>query len=231
MIATRQESRAEVIVEVTDTGGGIPAGSIGQVFEPFFTTKPRRPGMGLTICRATVLAHGGDITLRPREGGGTVVRIVLPTLDETKDESATARGFDGRPRRVLVVDDDPMVLRSLTRFLARDFDVAAARNGREALDLVRAGATFDALLCDLMMPELSGIELHELLERDDPELARRTIFLTGGTFSARAQAFLEAVGRPHLEKPVDVKRVRELLLAVSEDPRAERTSSRWLSGG
>ena len=132
---------------------------------------------------------------------------------------------DARPeaashRRVLVVDDDPLVLRSLTRVLARDFEVASARNGREALDLVRAGGTFDAMLCDLMMPELSGIELHELLVQDDPELAKRTIFFTGGAFSGRAQSFLEAVGQPHLEKPVDFKIVREMLLELSQTPHA-----------
>src|SRR5690606_4727066 len=113
------------------------------------------------ICRATIASHGGDISLGPREGGGTIVRIVLPTLEAERAEESKAQAEPlVRQRRVLVVDDDPLVLRSLTRVLARDFEVAAARNGREALDLVRAGGTFDAMLCDLMMPELSGIELH-----------------------------------------------------------------------
>jgi PAS domain S-box-containing protein len=231
-IATRQQDRTAIVVEVTDTGSGIPASNLVQVFEPFFTTKPRRPGMGLAICQATVTAHGGEIAIAPREGGGTIVRVVLPTLEaEIAEDPAKAQAEGVTQRRVLVVDDDPLVLRSLTRVLARDFEVAAARNGREALDLVRAGGTFDAMLCDLMMPELSGIELHELLERDDPELARRTVFLTGGAFSGRAQSFLEAVGQPHLEKPVDLKTVRELLLELSQTPHKERTSSKWLGGG
>lgn len=226
-VTSRQQERSAVVVEIADTGSGIPPAELGRVFEPFFTTKPRRPGMGLAICRATIASHGGDITIGPREGGGTIVRIVLPTL-EAESSKAQAEPL-AQQRRVLVVDDDPLVLRSLTRVLARDFEVAAARNGREALDLVRAGATFDAMLCDLMMPELSGIELHAVLERDDPELAKRTIFLTGGAFSGRAQTFLETIGQPHLEKPVDLKTVRELLLELSKSP-PERTSGKWLGG-
>ncbi len=232
-IATSQLGRMAVLLEVCDTGSGIAPTNAPHVFDPFFTTKPRRPGMGLPITQATVTAHGGEISIRPGQRGGTVVRVILPTLEaEMADNPLGAEGSAAVPqRRVLVVDDDPLVLRSLTRVLARDFDVSSARNGREALDLVRAGGTFDAMLCDLMMPELSGIELHELLERDDPELAKRTVFLTGGAFSGRAQTFLESVGQPHLEKPVDLKTVRELLLQLSQTPHKERTSVKWLGGG
>jgi len=224
VVATGQQGRGLVSLEIRDTGSGIPSENRARVFEPFFTTKPRRPGMGLTMARAIVKKHGGEIEILPNVGRGTTVRVLLPTLESEPGE----RPQDAAARRVLVVDDDPLVLRSLTRVLARDFEVSSARNGREALDLVRAGGTFDALLCDLMMPELSGIELHGLLEQDDPELAKRTIFLTGGAFSGRAQSFLDAVGQPHLEKPVDVKTVRELLMRVSQTPHAERTSSKWL---
>jgi len=229
-ITTKQQGRAAIVIEVADTGSGIASSNVGQVFDPFFTTKPRRPGMGLAICQATVTAHGGEISIRPRDGGGTVVHVVLPTLEAELAENPLGAQTEGaaHQRRVLVVDDDPLVLRSLTRVLARDFEVASARNGREALDLVRAGGTFDAMLCDLMMPELSGIELHELLERDDPELAKRTVFLTGGAFTGRAQTFLEAVGQPHLEKPVDLKTVRELLMELSHTPHSKHASAKWL---
>ncbi len=229
-ITTKQQGRAAIVIEVSDTGSGIASSNVGQVFDPFFTTKPRRPGMGLAICQATVTAHGGEISIRPRDGGGTVVHVVLPTLEAELTENSLGASAEGaaHQRRVLVVDDDPLVLRSLTRVLARDFEVASARNGREALDLVRAGGTFDAMLCDLMMPELSGIELHELLERDDPELAKRTVFLTGGAFTGRAQTFLEAVGQPHLEKPVDLKTVRDLLMELSHTPHSKHASAKWL---
>jgi PAS domain S-box-containing protein len=227
--ANEGTSRGPLIaVEISDTGNGITVANPSQLFEPFFTTKPRRSGMGLAICRATIAAHGGEITIEAREGGGAVARVVLPAVDETliRPSAPTV----GSAKRVLVVDDDPLVLRSLTRVLARDFEVASARNGREALDLVRAGGNFDAMLCDLMMPELSGIELHELLEQDDPELAKRTVFLTGGAFSGRAQTFLAGVGQPHLEKPVDLKTVRDLLLELSQTPSKQRSSVKSLRG-
>jgi CheY-like chemotaxis protein len=180
-----------------------------------------------------VVAHRGEISIHARDGGGTLVRVELPAVEaEMTDRQSTETESSAEPqRRVLVVDDDPLVLRSLTRVLARDFAVSSARSGREALELVRAGGTFDAMLCDLMMPELSGIELHELLEQDDPELARRTIFLTGGVFSGQARTFLESVGQPHLEKPVDLKVVRELLAQLSETPHGERPSGKWLGRG
>ncbi|HVJ91560.1 MAG TPA: response regulator [Labilithrix sp.] len=231
LITTAQHERAAVI-EVSDTGSGIAKAHATRVFEPFFTTKPRRPGMGLSICKATVTEHGGEISIHARDGGGTVVRVVLPTLEaEMSDHSLTPIDRTEQQRRVLIVDDDPLVLRSLTRVLARDFEIASARNGREALDLVRAGGNFDAMLCDLTMPELSGIELHELLSRDDPELAKRTVFLTGGAFSGRAQTFLDAVGQPHLEKPVNFRLVRDVLMQLSRAPSEATTPAKWFGRG
>jgi PAS domain S-box-containing protein len=227
-VETRQQGRGQIVIEVTDTGSGIDPAIANKVFDAYFSTKPRRPGMGLAIARAAVSAHSGEISLAPRPGGGTIAKVILPTMEaDLGDEKAEGL----TQRRVLVVDDDPLVLRSLTRILARDFDVAAARNGREALDLVRAGGTYDAMLCDLVMPELSGIELHEVLTHDDPELARRTVFLTGGAFTGRAQTFLESVGQPHLEKPVDLKAVREILMRMSASPHRERSSVKWLVTG
>lgn len=224
LVETRQQGRGAVVIEISDTGSGIDPAIANRVFDAFFSTKQRRPGMGLAIARAAVSAHGGEISLSPRIGGGTIARVVLPSVEANVGDEATKTPAEGTQRRVLVVDDDPLVLRSLTRILARDFEVAAARNGREALDMVRAGGTYDAMLCDLVMPELSGIELHEVLTQDDPELAKRTVFLTGGAFTGRAQAFLETVGQPHLEKPVDLKAVREVLMRLSRSPHSERTS-------
>ena len=226
IVETRQQGRGAVVLEITDTGSGIDPAIQSKVFDAYFSTKPRRPGMGLAIVRAAVAAHGGEIMLSARTGGGTIAKVTLPTLEADLGEEVKPESLS--QRRVLVVDDDPLVLRSLTRILARDFEVAAARNGREALDLVRAGGTYDAMLCDLVMPELSGIELHEVLTHDDPELAKRTVFLTGGAFTGRAQTFLESVGQPHLEKPVDLKAVREVLLRMSMTPHTDRSSARWL---
>lgn len=231
-VTTRRRDRDWVVIEIADNGAGIAPAHVGLVFEPFFTTRPRRPGMGLAICQATVADHGGEISIRPRDGGGTVVCVVLPTIEA--ELAPELPGPRGRPKatqgRLLVVDDDPLVLRSLTRVLARDFEVASARNGREALDLVQADGPFDAMLCDLVMPELSGIELHERLVRDAPDLAKRTVFLTGGA-NARQRTRLAEVGQPHLEKPVDVKTVREMLLRISGATAGRRSNGERTGGG
>lgn len=78
---TTTPHRTGIVIEISDTGSGIAPADANQVFEPFFTTKPRRPGMGLAICRATVIEHGGDISIHAREGGKTVVRVVLPAIE------------------------------------------------------------------------------------------------------------------------------------------------------
>ncbi|MBX3228579.1 MAG: response regulator [Labilithrix sp.] len=230
-VETRQQGRGTVVLEISDTGSGIDPAIASKVFDAYFSTKPRRPGMGLAIARAAVSAHSGELTLSPRPGGGTIAKVALPTVEAGADDATKTQKESALQRRVLVVDDDPLVLRSLTRILARDFEVAQARNGREALDLVRAGGSYDAMLCDLVMSELSGIELHEVLTHDDPELAKRTVFLTGGAFTGRAQTFLDTVGQPHLEKPVDLKEVRDLLMRMSRPPEGERTSVKWLARG
>lgn len=116
-------------------------------------------------------------------------------LLETK-EGTPARG------RLLVIDDEPPVARALARFL-RELEVTIVEGGRAALEVIRAGATFDVILCDLMMPDLTGMEVHEQLGKEQPGLADRVIFMTGGIFTERAAAFLASVTNPRLEKPFD----------------------------
>ena len=119
--------------------------------------------------------------------------------------SAESRG------RILVVDDEPRMGRALQRLLSPAHDVATAQNAREALGLVSAGARFDVILCDLMMPGMSGMALHAELGRAAPELAARMVFMTGGAYTAEAQAFLEEVPNRRLEKPFRPETLEALL--------------------
>ncbi|MFL5260836.1 MAG: response regulator [Anaeromyxobacteraceae bacterium] len=112
----------------------------------------------------------------------------------------TERAGGGRAK-VLVVDDEAIVRRTIERALSAQCDVSAAADGRGALALVRTGARFDAILCDLMMPEMNGAEVHAALLREAPDQARRFAILTGGAFSPRAEALLEACACPVVEKP------------------------------
>jgi CheY-like chemotaxis protein len=116
----------------------------------------------------------------------------------------------GRRGRILIVDDEPMAGAALRRILEREHDVVVVTRGRDALDQI-AGAQFDVILCDLMMPEMSGMDLYTEVSRRSPEHAPRIIFMTGGAFTPRAREFLERVPNQRLEKPVDTRNLRALI--------------------
>ena len=102
----------------------------------------------------------------------------------------------GLGARVLVVDDDALVARAATRILSREHDVTAVTSGVEALERISSGERFDVILCDLMMPELTGMQLHAELSRLAPDQAERMILISGGAFTAAARAFVNRVEQP-----------------------------------
>lgn len=112
--------------------------------------------------------------------------------------------------RVLVVDDEPRMGRAMERLLSPRYQVTVVSSAREALQAVADGPPFAAILCDLMMPEVTGMDLHEAIARTDPALASRMVFMTGGAYTDRAQAFLEGMPERRLDKPFrpgDLERV------------------------
>ncbi len=113
--------------------------------------------------------------------------------------------------RILVVDDEPRMGKALHRLLAPAHDVTAVQSAREALGLVAGGARFDMVLCDLMMPGVSGMALHAELERTAPEVAARMVFMTGGAYTAEARGFLDRVPNRRLEKPFRPEILERLL--------------------
>ncbi len=108
----------------------------------------------------------------------------------------------------VIVDDEPMILAALSRALASEYDIGAVASGREALDRIRAVDRFDVLLCDLMMPQMTGMDLHGEISRSAPDVARRMVFMTGGAFTSAAREFLDRVPNPCLEKPFDLDNLR-----------------------
>lgn len=121
------------------------------------------------------------------------------------ERSQMARG------RVLVVDDEPLLARSLSRLLGGEHDVVAVSSGLAALELLRTGERFDVLLCDLRMPGMSGIELYERVGASMPEVTERMVFFTGAAFSSDVRAFLRSVQNEHVEKPFDPPALRALV--------------------
>jgi len=203
-----------VIVEVADTGGGMSPEIQKRLFEPFFTTKPIGvgTGLGLSICHGIISDVGGEISVSSKLGAGTRMQVELPvgTLPDTSQRAAPA-GPTLRAARILMVDDEPALCQLIKRLLRPDHDVVVQGAARAALQQLMVDAAFDVILCDLMMPDMTGMDFHAALSRSDPELARRVVFMTGGAVTAAAQKFLESVPNCCLDKPFSAETLRKTI--------------------
>jgi CheY-like chemotaxis protein len=205
-----------VIIEVRDTGRGISPQIRERIFDPFFTTKAagEGTGLGLWICQGILATLGGQIAVESEEGRGSVFRVTLPAANIDMPERGTeAQAVEaaGRGGRLLLVDDEPMILGALRRALAPDYQVTSVSDGRRALALLAAGERYDAILCDLMMPEITGMDLFAEVRRLMPDQCERMIFVTGGAFTPRAREFLDRVPNARVEKPIDFQTLRILI--------------------
>ena len=126
-------------------------------------------------------------------------------------EAPEARPPTGRRGRLLIVDDEPALCTTIARILARDHDVTTITSPRQALAIVEEGERFDLILSDLMMPDMTGMELYAGLDEAAPEQAARMIFMSGGTLTADAAKFLHAPGRVSIDKPFRAAGLRELI--------------------
>jgi nitrogen-specific signal transduction histidine kinase/CheY-like chemotaxis protein len=230
VIGTRRENGSAVI-EVSDTGGGIREAQLPRVFEAFYTTKPAGSGVGvgLSICRDILTELGGEISVSSEPGRGTTFRVVLPFAPE---DSAARRAVAESPpevesvrSRILVVDDEPLLGQTLLYAFKGRHDVSICTSGRDALARLQKDAHFDLVLCDLMMPDVSGAAVYESVKQTHPELISRFVFMTGGAFTERAREFLEQHRGAQLEKPFninDVERILRQITAASAAPPASR---------
>jgi CheY-like chemotaxis protein len=214
-ILTSTDAAGSAVIEVRDTGAGIPASIIARVFDPFFTTKPIGvgTGLGLSICHNIVNAMGGAITVTSESGHGATFRVVLPAARASATQAAPVpvppKAIAPRGT-VLVVDDEASVGDVLRRVL-RGHDVTAVTSAAEALARLDAGERYDVILSDLMMPAMSGMELHAEVSRRSPEVAARMVFISGGAFTPTAHAFLDRVVNERVEKPFDPQHVRDIV--------------------
>ena len=215
-VTTRTDNQGHAIVEVRDSGSGIPPEIVKRIFDPFFTTKPPGvgTGLGLSICRNIVTTMGGDIHVESEVHRGTVFRVILPTAPAFVNDEPPAGPVSvpqGRRGRVLVVDDESSIGAGVRRLLAPEHDVTVLTSAREARAKIADGERFDVILCDLIMPEMTGMDLHQELSTLALDQAQRMVFLTGGAFTSRAQQFLDRVSNMRLEKPFDAGSLRALV--------------------
>jgi PAS domain S-box-containing protein len=215
-ISLYRAASGDVAIEVSDSGGGIPEAILGHIFDPFFTTKPIGvgTGLGLAICHGIVHALGGELTVENRIPHGATFRVILPVWRSVATTLAASSGDDARPidrMRILVVDDEPRMCRTLELMWNREHEVATATSASVALERLKAGEPFDAIFCDLMMPGMTGMKFYEALSVDRPELVPRVVFTTGGAFTPASREFVERVPNKCLEKPFDMRQLDEIL--------------------
>jgi signal transduction histidine kinase len=204
-----------VAISISDTGPGLPATVMQQLFTPFVTTKPAGigTGLGLSICHRIVTGFGGEIRV-DSSAAGTTFEVVLLSAEDLGDALPAAPApIVAAPRRgrILTIDDEPMISRAIFRVVGKHHDVQSALSGSNALAMIRDGLRFDVIICDLMMPEITGMDLHAELCRIAPDQAASMIFLTGGAFTTGAQEFLDAVPNLRLDKPFEPAQLLSLI--------------------
>jgi len=217
----------DVLVTIRDTGAGIAAEHLPHIFEPFYTTKPvgSGTGLGLAIARQTVTDHHGRIEFDSKPGTGTTVRVYLPfieALNAPRDVTPTPEPFTAAPvqaapraqrSRVLVIDDEPMIGRVIQSALKSEHEVVVETRAADALARLDAGESFDLILCDLTMPNITGPDVFNIVSKRWPELVPRLIFMTGGSFTDSTRAFVDTTSATILAKPFTVEDLRKLARA------------------
>jgi PAS domain S-box-containing protein len=217
-VTTHPARDGYVELSVSDTGVGIPKENLERIYDPFFTTKGvgEGSGLGLSICHGIVVGMGGTIRVESTVGRGTTFTVRLPTAPATQEQLTLRPPRRERHGRILVLDDEPLVCAAVKRSLEPDHEVVTVCDPHAAVERLAAGEDFDLVLCDLLMPRMSGIECFEELSRRRPEMARRMVFLTGGAFTPRVRQFLEDHGARCLEKPFEPEALRSKVGDVLE---------------
>jgi len=217
-VATRTSTTGEIVIEVSDTGRGITPDVRQRIFDPFFTTKPLGvgTGLGLSICHGIVRSLGGTIAVESELKRGTTFRIVLPpsperTIPTPRPPAITTTEIRGR---ILIVDDEPRLAEAVKDMIGGNHETKVVTKGEDALALLMQESDdkcFDLILCDLHMPEVSGMDLHQKLAERRPATAERMVFMTGGTFTQRSREFVNRVANTCIDKPIDVLQLREIV--------------------
>jgi signal transduction histidine kinase/ActR/RegA family two-component response regulator len=218
VVAARfDEPAGRLVCTVEDNGPGIPPEIASRVFEPFFTTKPegQGTGLGLSVCRGLIEAHGGTIEVGQAERGGTRFEIRLPVtpLQAERAERAAKTPPPPADRQILIIEDEPEIAQMLVEVLAPlGHRVEIAPTGRQALERLSA-ARYDVVLTDLRMPGLDGSGLFRELEARDPGHAARLVFVTGDSLNASSESLAAETGRPVIQKPFTPEEVRRVVAA------------------
>ena len=214
-VETDVDEQGYVRVSVTDTGQGIRPADLPHVFDPFFTTHAggETLGLGLSIAHGIVASFGGNLSAQSVLGEGTRFTATFPVAPGYDTKAHVSGHFPAVQIRwrVLVLDDDPRVAAAISKSLEGEHDVEVATRAADALDRLSHGSRYDVVICDLMMPDMTGMDFYRELLRVAPQLASHLIFMSGGVFTPRARAFVEGIPNRCIEKPPDPAKLRELV--------------------
>jgi len=219
-------SHAGAFIEITDTGErrGLRAEHLTDPMTAL--ERGATPAeLSLSICRSLAADMGGTMEVTPLARGTRVtlelpaapkpVTVPPPAYDAGEDEP----GAEGRGR-VLVVDDDRSFLDMTCRILRHDHEVVGTHDPGEALGRIERGERFDVILCDMMMPTMSGVDLHAAIARFAPHVAKRMVFLTAGAFTEKTRAFLASGEVEWLDKLCEPDHLRDVVRQHVHEERA-----------
>ena len=228
-LITRVRGRLlEFVVE--DSGPGIPADHLPRIFDPYFTSKApgEGTGLGLSVSQNIVRRHRGTLVaenIPPWEGGGARFIVSLPFVDRRRSdrEMTEEMPLPSNGRRVLLIEDDEAVRVSMQRFLARNgWQVHEAMDGLAGLELALREA-WDVIICDVNLPGLSGLELYDRLQANDPDRLRNVLLVSGDSRTAGVAAFQKRTGATILEKPFELSEFRRAVEQAAGAPPADDT--------
>lgn len=232
-VKARTIGASSVQISVTDTGCGIAPQNLGKIFEPFYTSKPvgEGTGLGLSICHGIIASMNGSISVESKVGVGTTFKVTLPvtaaiSLPKKELQPAMTPSLnleakvDSQPgpipkmQSVLVIDDEVSFGEVVGLCLETDFSVTVVNSVHDALIEISKNHHFDIILCDLMMPYQTGMDLYYNLARTSPGLQERMIFMTGGVFTTEASEFLSKIKMQKINKPFSMQELRDLISAT-----------------
>ncbi|MGE4232975.1 MAG: ATP-binding protein [Bacteriovoracia bacterium] len=220
-------NKEAIIVSVKDTGVGMDEDTVKHIFDPFFTTKPVGvgTGLGLSISHKIVTDLGGRMNVKSIVGEGTVFEVIFPesVIAQKADSKSPSNGKKSKvfrtqkDFRIMVIDDEELIVKSVHRYLSKWFTVEGLTNSKEALEILRANNHYDLIICDLMMPKLTGMDVYTALKSNSSPYTKKFIFISGGVFTEKAENFLKTEKPLVLSKPFTTTALQEIIQRFIEE--------------
>ncbi len=222
-LSIKSRDSKTVEIEVRDNGVGIAPENLKKIFQPFFTTKPigTGTGLGLSICFNLIQKFKGEIQVHSQLNVGTSFKVLLPAALPSEARSHTS----ATPKRnlsrkvILIVDDEEEIRDLIASEFENEHEVLTAKNGFSALEILNSRASdVHLILCDLIMPGLSGTELFAKSVSTWPEISQKFLFLTGGAINPEAQTFIQQRPKQVLLKPFSLSQLRDVIAGRLANP-------------